>query len=352
MSYWLQKSMTSTSHTPSISSRVLASLADALPFIPLDIARVVHSYFTHPHSHLIYRFGNKSATSLLLDTQTPDAKWQALPKMSVDRSIFSVTQFEHQFFVLCSINGNRFGSGKLITCFDTTTCTWSSTTMDIDVHRSHHAFVVCDGVMYRIGGVLNAVADEMIGTPTGVTRNLEYEGKWLHMPPMHQARYAFSAIVCEGKIYVMGGSESSRKRMQECECFDPATQEWSVIAPMSVPRSYAECILIPHSTRVGMSMIAVMGGLAGNDHQHCVAGDVELYDPIHNRWNMASWTLPSLRYNFSAHCVNGDGDIVICGGLGPTGVLQDRCEILTLSTRTWKSMPALPTGYFAAGFDY
>ena len=284
-----------------------------------------------------------------LDTLAVDAKWQTLPDMSVDRFVFSAVRLEHQFFVLCSEDSNRFGAKHLIECFDTTTRMWSSVAIDVDMYRAQHAFVACDSVMYAFGGLLDshAFSDEVQDTATGAMRTPD--GKWLPIPPMHQARYAFSAIVCEGKIYVMGGLESANKMLCECECFDPATQQWTVIASLSRARSYAECILIPHSARVGESVIAMVGGKVQSDHMRLTVGDVELYDPLQNRWSKATWTLPFPRIHFSVHYAHGDG-VVICGGLHSGSLFQDRCNILTLSTGTWESMPSLPTSCYGAGF--
>lgn len=55
---------------------------------------------------------------------------------------------------------------------------------------------------------------------------------------MHERRCYVSVAVLDGLIYAMGGYDGYR-RLNSVECYDPMTNQWTLMAPMNEVRSDA-----------------------------------------------------------------------------------------------------------------
>jgi len=80
---------------------------------------------------------------------------------------------------------------------------------------------------------------------------------------------------------VMGGFDG-QNRLSSVERYDPATNAWEAVAPMSTARSYSAAAVFD-------GKLYVMGGFDG---QRRLLSSVERYDPARNEWvSMASMAL-------------------------------------------------------------
>ncbi|XP_024873439.1 kelch-like protein 5 [Temnothorax curvispinosus] len=95
---------------------------------------------------------------------------------------------------------------------------------------------------------------------------------------MSKRRDGVGVGVVNGCLYALGGNDSSASnpnfsRFDCVERYDPKTDTWTMVAPMSVPRSeVGVCVL-------GDRLMAV----GGYDGQQCLTL-VEAYDPHLNEW--------------------------------------------------------------------
>ena len=78
-----------------------------------------------------------------------------------------------------------------------------------------------------------------------------------------------------GKIYAAGGTQLGGARLSSVEVFDPQTNSWAAVAPMSTVRGDFTL------TAVRGKLYAV-GGLAGDNS---ALASVEAYDPGSNQWS-------------------------------------------------------------------
>ena len=93
---------------------------------------------------------------------------------------------------------------------------------------------------------------------------------------MLTARSYMGAAVLGGKLYVAGG-EAGGQALSSMEVFDPQTNVWTELEPMSIARA-------------GFQLVAAQGTLyaAGGMAPGGTMSSVEAYDPQQNRWEAAA----------------------------------------------------------------
>jgi len=52
---------------------------------------------------------------------------------------------------------------------------------------------------------------------------------WSYVQDMNKSRYEHSACVLNGKIIVVGGRDANFDIVKEIECYDPTSNNWSVM---------------------------------------------------------------------------------------------------------------------------
>lgn len=153
---------------------------------------------------------------------------------------------------------------------------------------------------------------------------------WFDMPPMSTPRAAHCAAEWQGRTLVFGGD--GEPPIASCESYDPTLLKWSALTPMKSGRSQAAAVVVPGSG------ILVMGGSGVG--QKCLQ-TAELYDPATNSWIAVPWMLPEPVMSFSAHC--HDSKLYIAGGWTNSGPTAD-CWFLDLAidSPAWTPLPPLP----------
>merc|ERR1711865_1305966 len=58
-------------------------------------------------------------------------------------------------------------------------------------------------------------------------------GKWSKGKSMLRGRVRHRMIPCNGRLFVFGGCDCSHNEVATGEMYDPATEEWTQVAPMS-----------------------------------------------------------------------------------------------------------------------
>lgn len=88
------------------------------------------------------------------------------------------------------------------------------------------------------------------------------------LKPMQYGRYAYSATIMGGKIYVAGGKgHTDSTILCSVECYDPISGIWKKIANMNFPRAY-------------FALIESKGMLYAIGHHKVI----ERYDPVRDVW--------------------------------------------------------------------
>ena len=209
------------------------------------------------------------------------------------------------------------------------------TTMDpMPTATSLHSASVIDGKIYVIGGT-----DTIYRLNPGYFATLRmYDpatGTWTEKAPMAGGRARGCASVVDGKIYVIGGSPCGNADLGTVEMYDPATDTWTPRAPM--PR--ARCFL---SASVVNGKIHVIGGKIYPSAT--MVSTVEEYDPLTDTWTGKA-NMPAPRGQHSA-CVL-DGRIYVIGGVVCNGPpVLSTVEVYDPATDSWTGKAPMPTARF------
>jgi N-acetylneuraminic acid mutarotase len=128
-----------------------------------------------------------------------------------------------------------------------------------------------NGKIYAIGGT------DSTGTPLGVVEEYDIASNtWTTKASMPTPRFDFGiAITADDHIYVIGGSSTSITDV--VEEYDPATDTWTTKAPMTYARMGVEVV----ETNNG-KIYAIGGGFYCGENPYCE--EVEEYDIASNTW--------------------------------------------------------------------
>ena len=175
-------------------------------------------------------------------------------------------------------------------CYSQDTRQWRTDVPSMLTAHYGAATVAIGGRMMVFGGGMNAF--EPLATCQAFDPDTN---EWSALPPMSTPRILASAAVWQGRAFIFGGrkSNSHREFMSSAECFDPTANRWSAIAPMGIARVQAVALAIP-----GRGLL-VMGGW-----NKCQLSSAELYDPATDAWTVMTWQLPKPLYDFVAHCID------------------------------------------------
>ncbi len=171
-----------------------------------------------------------------------------------------------------------------------------------------------DGRPRLLGGGASYLYDPTTKTWTaGATTGFRQSNAW--------------AVLPDGKVLAIGGSDSGGPYSKGVEVFDPATDTWSPTGSTATAHDAGAIAVLPG----GKVMLA--GGYDGDGD---IAG-VEIYDPVAKTWSAAA-SLPEERSGGVAVVVSGK--VLVVGGVGPTGPLTSTA-IYDLAAGTWAAGPSI-----------
>jgi N-acetylneuraminic acid mutarotase len=203
------------------------------------------------------------------------AGWRALEGLSTVRNGLAGVSLGGRIYALGGHNNAIYLSS--VERYDARGDRWERVA-EMSTPRYALAAVVLNGRIYAIGGHSGTVplASVEVYDPTADEWRADV------VPDMPTARYYLAAAVLNGRIYVLGGFGEACQAV--VECYDPTTNKWTSVAPMSVPK-YALA-----AASVGGKLYA----LGGFDDKTTFS-TVERYDPATNSWSPAA-NMPTAKY--------------------------------------------------------
>jgi N-acetylneuraminic acid mutarotase len=153
--------------------------------------------------------------------------------------------------------------------YDTVNNTWSPRA-PMPTARGALAVAVADGKIYAAGGSPTAREQDFAVYDPGADR-------WTALPPMPTPRNHLAAGSLNGKVYVVGGRSDLSGISNILEEYDPATNVWTQRAVMPTARGG-----IGGATANGL--LFVFGGEGNRASPLGIFDQVEAYDPSTDSW--------------------------------------------------------------------
>ncbi len=183
-----------------------------------------------------------------------------------------------------------------------------------------------NGKLYAIGGANT--------TSNGLRTVEEFDpaaNTWSTKAPMPTGRAHIAAVALNGRIYVIGGTDQRGREVATVEEYNPTTDTWATRAPMPTARHGA-------AAESG-GKIYVIGGSPGS----CVRlATVEAYDPVTNTWTTKA-PMPTARFGLRAaaynHKIYAIGGNTACNS--PYSLTAAN-EVYDPATNTWQTLASLP----------
>ncbi|XP_072884296.1 kelch-like protein 1 isoform X2 [Hemitrygon akajei] len=235
----------------------------------------------------LYVVGGRDGLKTLstVECYNPKTKtWTVLPSMSTHRHGLGVAVLEGPMYAV----GGHDGWSYLNTVerWDPQACQWTFVA-SMSVARSTVGVAALNGKLYAVGGRDGSACLKSIECYDPHTN------KWSMCTPMSKRRGGVGVATCDGFLYAVGGHDAPASnhcsRLSDCvERYDPKTDTWTMIAPVSVPRDAVGVCLL------GDRLYAV-GGYDGQTYLNTM----ESYDPQTNEWTQAA----SLNIGRAGACV-------------------------------------------------
>ena len=211
---------------------------------------------------------------------------------------------------------------------------WTSTSPIVISGHSLGATVLNEQV-YAAGGMGYSNAVNQTVYRNELERYDQNGQLWVERQVMQYARGGLGLSSANGKLYAIGGTDSTATALDYVEEYDPATNSWATKA--SIPSATTEMAIASHG-----NLIYIFGGRnAGGS----VLNAVRIYNPAANTWTTAA-NMPIARFGAGAAVI--DGKIYVAGGFTnlntPTNVMQ----IYDPAANTWDTSKAQlprPLGY-------
>lgn len=173
-----------------------------------------------------------------------------------------------------------------------------------------------DGKLYLVGGFdalppHDAVAVVDVYEPA--------TGEWSTVAPLPSPRGAGAVVAVDGMLYVLGGvfDGATLEDVLRVQRYDPVTDEWTTVAPASFPM-------------IEMKAAAYDGSIYAIDPD---VGRLQVYDVGTDSWDQKA-ELPAPRNFYTAASL--DGEVYWVAGTCVGGCGEGLVDIYDPSTNTWR----------------
>jgi N-acetylneuraminic acid mutarotase len=217
--------------------------------------------------------------------------------------------------------------------FDPQTGTWRERTRAPE-GLTHQALAVLNGKIYVAGGFGGS---RHTLTSAGFYSYDPATDRWQTLAPLSGKRGAVGVATVGGMIHVIAGRETGDVTFPTHDVYNPATNAWKSAAPLPQSRDHSALFAVA-------GKIHVIGGRLGATPDN--VGTHDVYDPATDKWTPAA-PLPTPRS--SVAFVEYRGMLFVAGGecrMGGGGTF-DEVEAYDPKNNRWVKYPPLPKGRHA-----
>ncbi|KAF1533969.1 Kelch-like protein 4, partial [Eudyptula albosignata] len=220
----------------------------------------------------LYAVGGMDATKGTTTIEKYDLRtntWIQIGTMNGRRLQFGVAVIDNKLYIVGGRDGLK--TSNIVECFNPINKVWTIMP-PMSTHRHGLGVAMLEGPMYAVGGhdgwsYLNTVE-----------RWDPQARQWNYVASMSTPRSTVGVAALNSKLYAVGGRDGS-SCLKSMECFDPHTNKWNICASMSKRRGG-----VGVATYNGF--LYAVGGHDAPASNHCsrLSDCVERYDPKTDAW--------------------------------------------------------------------
>ncbi|XP_048386483.1 kelch-like protein 5 isoform X3 [Stegostoma tigrinum] len=189
----------------------------------------------------MYAVGGHDGWSYLntVERWDPQARqWNFVASMSVPRSTVGVAVLNGKLYAV----GGRDGSSclKSVECFDPHTNKWTPCAL-MSKRRGGVGVATWNGFLYAIGGHDAPASNLTSRLSDCVERYDPKTDTWTAVAPMSISKDAVGVCLLGDRLYAVGGYDG-QSYLNSVEAYDPQTNEWMQVAPLCLGRAGA-CVV-------------------------------------------------------------------------------------------------------------
>ena len=259
----------------------------------------------------------------------PQAKWAAASVVLLDGRVMVVGG---------ATASSSFDAVASAAIFDPSTGHWSRVTDMLQPRAYAMAVTLADGSVLVAGGSHN-------GQPLDTAeRYFPGAGIWVAAGRLNLPRTQGTlTLLGDGRVLAAGGGIEGTpgwSTTASAEIFDPATNSWTLAAPMSVARGRHTATLLAGGEVLVTGGATVYYGDIGD-----VTPSAEIYDPRANAWRVVA-PMSEPRYVHAAVRLR-DGRVLVAGGWYATSNVDpshETAEIYDPATNRWTATGSMKNG--------
>jgi N-acetylneuraminic acid mutarotase/fibronectin type 3 domain-containing protein len=277
--------------------------------------------------------GSSPASSAVSATIASSGEWTSELALPVALQEVSVSALNGKVYLA----GGDSSAGRVRTlyAFDPANPAWQSLTQYPEPARDHIGMAALGNYLYLLGGV-TAWPQPSVAT---VQRYDLGANTWTTVAPLPLPRAAMAVAVLNGKIYAAGGLRNGQA-VTDFTAYDPATDSWQTLAPLPSARDHL----------VGAALdgkFYAIGGRPGSSAICAPVATVHRYDPGTNAWTAVA-PMTVARGGHAAGTL--DGRIQVFGGEGGSGCgIIGSAEEYDPTTNAWTALSSMPTARHGTG---
>ena len=222
-------------------------------------------------------------------------KWYHLARRLDSRHswLYSLSSLHNKLFI---VGGRTNARNSVVECFEPTYNEWVPT-KDPGIVTNGTAAASLQGFLYIVGGF-----DNSTNPITSVQKYNPDTNQWQDVPPLSSPRSHVCALADGNYLYAIGGYSAGLEYLDIVERFDPRKNMWVTLSSLHAKRSSAS------GTAVNQKVF-VFGGLSDLSRAE---DPCEMYDPNTNIWStIASQVAP--KYSATASAISFKGNIYVFG---------------------------------------
>lgn len=242
----------------------------------------------------VYAIGGFDGEGLVEAYDVGADRWRPVASLPAPRNHVGAAALDGSVYSVGGFAGLGFQPTREVYRYDPGLDRWQEVA-PLPTARGALAVVALNGGVHAIGGS---------GPGGSVARHDRYlpaTDVWAELAPLPTfaarpgARNHLAAAVIDGRIYAVGGRGGPD--VPYLDRYDPESNAWEVLAPMPTARSGLAAVAID-------GHLVAIGGEVNPAHPRRVFPQVEVYDPASNRWTSLD-PMPVPRHGIGAAVVAG-----------------------------------------------